>query len=202
MKRNLSSKTLFFPSFPIPSQLSLFLYHHHALLLFKDNQCKAGRIKDEGLPEYVARDRKSVDTSSVTISDSSNNRKGTILVMTTSANKKPALTTTIVEASSSSPSALEQVPSIIAALHGTSFQRFRSGDEIVQIPVRHHLNTEPFVVWSDVKECFPGVVRVQCGDIYIPFRRDGSHYRYFFCVSPLSQHDSVNLLCLYDHSLN
>ncbi|KAF9302395.1 hypothetical protein BGZ74_005421 [Mortierella antarctica] len=96
--------------------------------------------------------------------------------MTTTANTKRALTTT-AEASSTSTSTPEPVPPIVAALHGTSFQRFRSGDEVVQIPVRQHLNAEPFIVWSDVKDCFPGVVRVQCGDIYIPLRRDGSHYR-------------------------
>ncbi|KAG0346767.1 hypothetical protein BG004_000874 [Podila humilis] len=58
-------------------------------------------------------------------------------------------------------------------------QRFRSNGEVIRIPVRNGPQEgEHFIVWSDLKQCFPGIVRVQFGDIYIPFRRDDLHYRY------------------------
>ncbi|KAF9302396.1 hypothetical protein BGZ74_005422 [Mortierella antarctica] len=57
-------------------------------------------------------------------------------------------------------------------------QRFRSNGEVIRVPIRNSSQEgKQFIVWSDLKLCFPGILRVQHGDVYIPFRRDASHYR-------------------------
>ncbi|KAF9421060.1 hypothetical protein BGZ94_008938 [Podila epigama] len=59
------------------------------------------------------------------------------------------------------------------------YQRFRSKGTIVRIAV-HEYPQGPgrlVVIWSDIQACFPGVVRIQDGDIYVPFERDEHLYR-------------------------
>ncbi|KAG0259282.1 hypothetical protein BG011_002747 [Mortierella polycephala] len=60
------------------------------------------------------------------------------------------------------------------------FQAFRSiyDSKPVWIPVvRHPSTNERYVIWSDVADCFPGVVRVQHDDYFVPLMRDSAMYR-------------------------
>ncbi|KAF9976248.1 hypothetical protein BGZ75_000285, partial [Mortierella antarctica] len=48
----------------------------------------------------------------------------------------------------------------------------------VKIPaVQHPATGEYYVIWSDILDCFPGVLRVQHGSYYVPYMRDDSLYR-------------------------
>ncbi|KAF9380507.1 hypothetical protein CPC16_010289 [Podila verticillata] len=59
-----------------------------------------------------------------------------------------------------------------------SYQRFRSRDTVIRIEAhRHPGRSGPVIIWSDIQACFPGVVRIQDQDIYIPFERDEDLYR-------------------------
>ncbi|KAF9188698.1 hypothetical protein BGZ51_000372 [Haplosporangium sp. Z 767] len=60
------------------------------------------------------------------------------------------------------------------------FQAFRSiyDSKPVWIPVvRHPSTNERYVIWSDITDCFPGVVRVQHDDYFVPLMRDSAMYR-------------------------
>lgn len=69
-------------------------------------------------------------------------------------------------------------PPAMAALK--SYQRFRSRDTVIRIEAHQHPGRSgcPIVIWSDIQACFPGVVRIQDQDIYVPFERDEGLYRY------------------------
>ena len=59
------------------------------------------------------------------------------------------------------------------------YQSFRSGDDtIVRIQaVVHPVSGEHFVIWSDIAHCFPGVARIQHGDVFVPLLRNERLYR-------------------------
>ncbi|KAF9899754.1 hypothetical protein BX616_002864 [Lobosporangium transversale] len=62
----------------------------------------------------------------------------------------------------------------------TVFQAFRAPSHPypVRIPaVQHPITREWYVIWTDITDCFPGVVRVQHNDVYVPFMRDQDLYR-------------------------
>lgn len=55
------------------------------------------------------------------------------------------------------------------------FQAFRSRDSsgLVHIPaVRHPIHGNFYIIWSDIRHCFPGVTRIQFDNIYVPMLRD------------------------------
>ncbi|KAF9328527.1 hypothetical protein BG006_008300 [Podila minutissima] len=60
-----------------------------------------------------------------------------------------------------------------------SYQRFRSRDTVIRIQAHQHPGRSgcPVIIWSDIQACFPGVVRIQDQDIYVPFERDDDLYR-------------------------
>ncbi|KAF9148190.1 hypothetical protein BG015_010082 [Linnemannia schmuckeri] len=60
---------------------------------------------------------------------------------------------------------------------GACFQTFRSrpglGHGLVRIPVvRHPIQGDLYIIWSDIRHCFPGVARIQFDNIYVPMLRD------------------------------
>ncbi|KAF9272557.1 hypothetical protein BGZ68_002322 [Mortierella alpina] len=60
------------------------------------------------------------------------------------------------------------------------YQSFRDATDArpVKIPtVRHPATGEYYVIWSDITDCFPGVVRVQHGEYFVPFLRNQDLYR-------------------------
>ncbi|KAF9576639.1 hypothetical protein EC968_006987 [Mortierella alpina] len=62
----------------------------------------------------------------------------------------------------------------------TVYQSFHDPHDArpVKIPaVRHPVTGEYYVIWSDILDCFPGVLRVQHGSYYVPYMRDDSLYR-------------------------
>ena len=62
----------------------------------------------------------------------------------------------------------------------TVYQSFHDPHDArpVKIPVvRHPATGEYYVIWSDILDCFPGVLRVQHGSYYVPYMRDDSLYR-------------------------
>ncbi|KAG0292471.1 hypothetical protein BGZ96_004101 [Linnemannia gamsii] len=51
--------------------------------------------------------------------------------------------------------------------------RFRVSPGLVRIPaIRHPIHGNFYVIWSDVRHCFPGVMRIQFDNIYVPMLRD------------------------------
>ncbi|KAF8932584.1 hypothetical protein EDD21DRAFT_443526 [Dissophora ornata] len=59
------------------------------------------------------------------------------------------------------------------------YQSFRSGDDtIVRIQAAvHPVSGVRFVIWSDIAHCFPGVARIQHGDVFVPLLRNERLYR-------------------------
>ncbi|CAO3565081.1 unnamed protein product [Mortierella alpina] len=60
------------------------------------------------------------------------------------------------------------------------YQSFRHAPDArpVKIPtVRHPATGERYVIWSDITDCFPGVVRVQHGEYFVPLLRNQDLYR-------------------------
>ncbi|KAF9082265.1 hypothetical protein BGX23_012636 [Mortierella sp. AD031] len=57
---------------------------------------------------------------------------------------------------------------------GACFQAFRSRAlGLVRIPaVRHPVQGDLYIIWSDIRHCFPGVARIQFDNIYVPMLRD------------------------------
>ncbi|KAG0031466.1 hypothetical protein BGZ81_001177 [Podila clonocystis] len=97
----------------------------------------------------------------------------------TTATTKHALPGTPASSSprSTSPD-LEPIPGSCLVDLDRCTQRFRSNGEVIRVPIRNSSKEgQQFIVWSDLKLCFPGILRVQHRDVYIPFRRDASHYR-------------------------
>ncbi|KAF8932587.1 hypothetical protein EDD21DRAFT_443528 [Dissophora ornata] len=59
-------------------------------------------------------------------------------------------------------------------------QSFRASDreQLVRIPAMRHPDTgEFYVIWTDITDCFPRIVRIQHGDLYVPLMRDQGLYR-------------------------
>ncbi|KAF9980061.1 hypothetical protein BGZ75_008926 [Mortierella antarctica] len=60
------------------------------------------------------------------------------------------------------------------------YQSFRHATDArpVKIPTaRHPATGECYVIWSDITDCFPGVVRVQHGEYFVPLLRNQDLYR-------------------------
>ncbi|KAG0247765.1 hypothetical protein BG011_000958 [Mortierella polycephala] len=79
------------------------------------------------------------------------------------------------------------------------YQSFRSGDRTVRIQTfSHPVTGEPFVIWSDIADCFPGVARIQNEDVFVPLLRDERLYR----VRPhgIKYHPDVALDVIYDRT--
>ncbi|KAF9099436.1 hypothetical protein BGX27_000608 [Mortierella sp. AM989] len=79
------------------------------------------------------------------------------------------------------------------------FQSFRAVDHphLVRIPaVRHPSSGEYYIIWTDITDCFPRVVRIQHDDVYVPFMRDQNLYR----VRPhgIKYHPGMVLDVVYD----
>ncbi|ORY95143.1 hypothetical protein BCR41DRAFT_365190, partial [Lobosporangium transversale] len=52
------------------------------------------------------------------------------------------------------------------------YQCFRSNNSLIRVKVTHsHALNSKYVYWSDLKTCFPGITRVQLGDIALTFMR-------------------------------
>ncbi|KAI1313797.1 hypothetical protein EDD11_002504 [Mortierella claussenii] len=77
------------------------------------------------------------------------------------------------------------------------YQDFRSRDRIVRIQVYPHpVSGQSFVLWTDIVHCFPGCVRIQYRDVFVPLIRNESLYR----IKPhgISYHPDVVLDVVYD----
>ncbi|KAI1298885.1 hypothetical protein EDD11_006609 [Mortierella claussenii] len=86
------------------------------------------------------------------------------------------------------------------ALH-VDYQSFRAQDHShpVRIPtVRHPSTGDLYVIWTDITDCFPRVVRIQHNDVYVPLMRDQDLYR----VRPhgIKYHPNVILDVVYGDS--
>ncbi|KAF9538416.1 hypothetical protein EC957_006763 [Mortierella hygrophila] len=59
------------------------------------------------------------------------------------------------------------------------YQYFRSRGELVRVKLTSHPSTASarYVFWGDLRMCFPGIVRIQHSDIYVPFMRGRKEYR-------------------------
>ncbi|KAF8984557.1 hypothetical protein BGZ46_007670 [Entomortierella lignicola] len=59
------------------------------------------------------------------------------------------------------------------------YQCFRSNGSIVRVKVTHNsaLNLK-YVFWSDLRICFPGIVRIQRGDVVMTFMRNQAENRF------------------------
>ncbi|KAF9082219.1 hypothetical protein BGX23_012699 [Mortierella sp. AD031] len=58
------------------------------------------------------------------------------------------------------------------------YQCFRSKGELVRVKVSSHPSTNArYIFWGDIRMCFPGMVRIQHNDIYVPFMRCRKEYR-------------------------
>ncbi|KAF9131574.1 hypothetical protein BGW39_001623 [Mortierella sp. 14UC] len=81
------------------------------------------------------------------------------------------------------------------------YQCFRSRGELVRVRLSSHPSTGPtarYVFWGDLRMCFPGIVRIQHNDIYVPFMRGKKEYR----LKPLRiQHIPDVLDVIYDDIL-
>lgn len=67
------------------------------------------------------------------------------------------------------------------------YQYFRSRGELVRVKLTSHPSTATarYVFWGDLRMCFPGIVRIQHNDIYVPFMRGRKEYRYGRCIKGL-----------------
>ncbi|KAF9110852.1 hypothetical protein BGX27_005816 [Mortierella sp. AM989] len=77
------------------------------------------------------------------------------------------------------------------------YQNFRSGDHTIRIQsFVHPVSGERFVIWSDIDRCFPGVTRIQNGDIFVPLLRNERLYR----IKPhgIKYHPDAVLDVVYD----
>ncbi|KAG0200088.1 hypothetical protein BGX28_006758 [Mortierella sp. GBA30] len=84
----------------------------------------------------------------------------------------------------------------------TVYQSFRSPKDArpIKIPaVQHPTTGEHYVIWSDITDCFPGVLRVQHGDLFVPFLRNQNLYR----VKPhgIRYHPEVVLEIVYSNTI-
>ncbi|KAG0071736.1 hypothetical protein BGZ89_009610 [Linnemannia elongata] len=80
------------------------------------------------------------------------------------------------------------------------YQYFRSRGELVRVKLTSHPSTASarYVFWGDLRMCFPGIVRIQHNDIYVPFMRGRKEYR----LKPLRiQHIPDVLDVIYDDHL-
>ncbi|KAF9432163.1 hypothetical protein BGZ76_011185 [Entomortierella beljakovae] len=80
------------------------------------------------------------------------------------------------------------------------YQSFRSGSKIVRIQsIVHPDSGEHYIIWSDIAHCFPGVTRIQNGDIFIPLLRN----EHLFRVKPhgIKYYPDVILDVVYDKPL-
>ena len=58
------------------------------------------------------------------------------------------------------------------------YQTFRARGSLVRIAVVPNTSTgENYVIWTDIQDCFPNVLRVQHGNRYVPMLRDSNLYR-------------------------
>ncbi|KAF9964951.1 hypothetical protein BGZ70_005681 [Mortierella alpina] len=58
------------------------------------------------------------------------------------------------------------------------YQHFRSRGDLIRVKVTTNPTTgQRYVFWGDLRVCFPGLVRVQHHDIFIPFMRCLNEYR-------------------------
>ncbi|KAF9939184.1 hypothetical protein BGZ67_009846 [Mortierella alpina] len=58
------------------------------------------------------------------------------------------------------------------------YQHFRSRGDLIRVKVTTNPSTgQRYVFWGDLRVCFPGLVRVQHHDIFIPFMRCLKEYR-------------------------
>ncbi|KAG0041724.1 hypothetical protein BGZ83_001399 [Gryganskiella cystojenkinii] len=63
--------------------------------------------------------------------------------------------------------------------HRHHYQTFREQDgSLIRIPSTTHKATgDHYIIWTDIEDCFPNVLRIQQGDIFVPKLRDENHYR-------------------------
>jgi hypothetical protein len=77
------------------------------------------------------------------------------------------------------------------------YQYFRSRGELVRVKLTSHPSTATarYVFWGDLRMCFPGIVRIQHNDIFVPFMRGRKEYRYgrFKALNANSSHLSFSL---------
>ncbi|KAG0041460.1 hypothetical protein BGZ83_001768 [Gryganskiella cystojenkinii] len=59
------------------------------------------------------------------------------------------------------------------------YQTFRErGGSLIRIPITTNQSTgDRYIIWTDIEDCFPNVLRIQQDDIYVPRLRDGTLYR-------------------------
>jgi len=57
------------------------------------------------------------------------------------------------------------------------YQHFTSRGNIVKVPICMDNLGLPCIYWTDIKDCFPGVLRIQDGSTFVPVVRGVDGYR-------------------------
>ncbi|KAG0288222.1 hypothetical protein BGZ96_007972 [Linnemannia gamsii] len=120
------------------------------------------------------------------------------------ANELPPTTTTTTITSPPATGASFTTTTAATAAPETYFQTFRSERERkgnIRIPVVQHPTLgEPYVIWTDITDCFPGACRVQYDNVFIPMLRDKRCYR----VKPhgIRYHPGIVLDIVYGEKAN
>ncbi|KAF8943948.1 hypothetical protein BGZ47_004874 [Haplosporangium gracile] len=84
----------------------------------------------------------------------------------------------------------------------TFFQAFRAAGEKehILIPaVQHPITNDLYVLWSDITDCFPGMIRIQYHNVYVPKLRGDDLYR----IKPfgIRYHSGLVLDIIYEKKL-
>lgn len=59
------------------------------------------------------------------------------------------------------------------------YQYFRSNGELIRIQATHNPTTgQYYIFWSDLRACFPNMIRIQHDDTAVTFLRCPREYRY------------------------
>ncbi|KAG0030051.1 hypothetical protein BGZ82_007601 [Podila clonocystis] len=57
------------------------------------------------------------------------------------------------------------------------YQCFNSRGNIVMLPLSKDSSGQSYVYWTDIEDCFPGVLRIQDGNTFVPVVRGADGYR-------------------------
>lgn len=57
------------------------------------------------------------------------------------------------------------------------YQHFNSRGNIIKMPLSTDSLGQPCIYWTDIEDCFPGVLRVQDGSTFVPVVRSVDGYR-------------------------
>lgn len=59
-----------------------------------------------------------------------------------------------------------------------SFQEFRCKGEVIRIETITDSDGQQCVLWRDIRTAFPGLTRIQHGNMFVPIVKDNRFYRY------------------------